>query len=256
MSKLQFQFSDKFKAELKSALKEKVQKMQDKANLQCAMSTVTIFKPSEFYRNGKEYFPKFFANQYVQAIHLEDLKSHINISDYTLSPADSNIMDQHMREVIFAIVQLSVKYLSEFKSVYDICAASLADRENGNLVTREYLNKHGIYITVLPELNCSDILNTLASDFKSAKIPYKFDIDDCGKLNLMLDLDSDKAEDIDSEYFNTIHIYPKQDDPDCYIVNLGADIGMDDSVFASLSDSTQMQRLIKILQIADHYGNF
>ena len=189
MSELQFQFSDKFKAELKSALKEKVQKVQDKVNLQCAMSTVTIFRSNEFYRNGKEYFPKFFANQYAQAIHLGDLQSHINISDYTLSPADSNIMDQHMREVIFAIVQLSVKYLSEFKSVYDICVASLADRENGNLVTREYLNKHGIEITVLPELNCSDILNTLASNFKSAKIPYKLGIDDCGKLNLMLDLD-------------------------------------------------------------------
>lgn len=256
MSELQFQFSDKFKAELKLALKEKVQKVQDKANLQCAMSTVTIFKPSEFYGNGKEYFPKFFVNQYVQAINLDNLKSPINISNYTLSPADSNIMNQHMREVIFAIVKLSVKYLSEFKSVYDICAAPLADRENSNLVTREYLNKHGIYITVLPELNCSDILNTLASDFKSAKIPYKFGIDDCGKLNLMLDLDSDKAEDIDSEYFNTIHIYPKQDDPDRYTVHLGADIGMDDSVFASLSDSTQVQRLIKILQIADQCGKF
>lgn len=256
MSELQFQFSNKFKAELKSALKEKVQKVQDKVNLQCAMSTVTIFKPSEFYRDGKEYFPKFFVNQYVQAIDLDDLKSHINISDYTLSPADSNIMNQHMREVIFAIVQLSVKYLSEFKSVYDVCATSFADRENGNLVTREYLNKYGIDITVLPELNCSDILNTLASDFKSVKIPYRFDIDDCGKLNLMLDVDSDKAEDIDPEYFNTIHIYPKQGDPDSYTVNLGADIGMDDSVFASLSDSTQVQRLIKILQIADQCGKF
>ena len=40
------------------------------------------------------------------------------------------------------------------------------------------------------------------------------------------------------------------------VLDLGADIGMDDSVFASLSDSTQMQRLIKILQIVDQYGKF
>ena len=64
------------------------------------------------------------------------------------------------------------------------------------------------------------------------------------------------SEDIDPEYFNTIHIYPKQDVPDCYTVHLGADIGMDDRVFASLSDNTEMQRLIKILQIADQYGKF
>ena len=57
-------------------------------------------------------------------------------------------------------------------------------------------------------------------------------------------------------YRAVLDIYPKQDDPDCYTVHLGADIGMDDSVFASLSDSTQMQRLIKILQITEQYGKF